>query len=400
MTKIGVNRHGRLFIRLYWNGIESREGTSLLDSPENRKQLEYEAARLNRMMQDGTFDYLREFPKGNKADYFTRAVSNSAPKTLRDYYKTWITRYEPPQAKQARYENYRSNFEKHILPIHGNLMLHQYGVPEIRELMGRLFKQKLEAKTVKNYLNGSLRSLLRDAKLDKLIAVNPFDDLPPRFWPANDTRRPDPFTEEERAQILEYFREKYGQEWRHAYAFVFCLFWTGARPSELLARTWKDIDFRTKMLSIHTSYVRRRVGQVKTTGSNRPIRLFDPVIAVLESIKPLRAMPDDPIFLERDGQRRIDQNHFSQRVFQAALTVLKIRHRDFYSTRHTFITSLLKSGRHPKKIADYCGNSPAVIYRSYAGLIDGDDDFGALAMAEAKELMQSPASGNSVRNSG
>jgi len=394
MTKIGRNRHGNLFLRVYWQNAESREGTRLADTPENRKQLEFEAARLNRMMKDGTFDYLKEFPNGNRASYFRQDAEHAERKTIRKYYEKWIGRYKPPQAKQARYENYVSNLEHHILPLHGDRYLDQYGVPEIRDLMSVLFSQGLKPKTVKNYLNGSLRSLLRDAKLDRLIAVNPFDELPPRFWPASDSPPPDPFTEEERAEILEYFKAKYMGTWPHAYAFALCLFWTGARPSELLARTWKDIDFRTKMLRIHTSFVRAKVGQVKTAGSNRTIRLFDPVIDILTSIKPLRAQPDDSIFLDRDGERRIDQNHFGQRVFQAALVALKIRHRDFYSTRHTFVTSMLKAGYHPKEIAEYVGNSPAVIYRSYAGLIGGNEGFGALAMVSAKELTQSAAAGN------
>lgn len=32
------------------------------------------------------------------------------------------------------------------------------------------------------------------------------------------------------------------------------LYWTGMRISELQARTWEDIDFKTKTLSIHSNF--------------------------------------------------------------------------------------------------------------------------------------------------
>src|SRR5689334_8689787 len=166
MTKIGRNSHGNLSLRVYWQNAESREGTRLKDTPENRKQLEFEAARLNRMMKDGTFDYLREFPNGNRAEYFRRGVQATERKTIKLYYEKWITRYEPPQAKYARYSNYVSNFQRYILPYHGGKFLDQYGVPEIHELKAILVRAGLSAKSIKTYLNASLRALFRDAKLD------------------------------------------------------------------------------------------------------------------------------------------------------------------------------------------------------------------------------------------
>ena len=80
----------------------------------------------------------------------------------------------------------------------------------------------------------------------------------------------------------------------------------------------------------------------------------------------------------------IRQEKFGERHFQGALTALKIRHRDFYHCRHTFISVMLCHGENPKRIAEYVGNSPEIIYRSYGKWIGGHEGFGKAALEAAK----------------
>jgi hypothetical protein len=75
------------------------------------------------------------------------------------------------------------------------------------------------------------------------------------------------------------------------------------------------------------------------------------------------------------GQRMEERGYFH---------ALKIRHRDFYHTRHTFISVMLSHGENPKHIAEYMGNSPEVIYRSYGKWIGGHEGFGKAALQAAK----------------
>jgi hypothetical protein len=89
--RIKVNQHGFLAFRLFWTGIRSWEGTSLKDTPENRKLMEAQALLIAREMKNGTFDYLTWFPHGNKAHLFRPAIEKtSSLKTVEAYYKTWI----------------------------------------------------------------------------------------------------------------------------------------------------------------------------------------------------------------------------------------------------------------------------------------------------------------------
>ncbi|MGH7851841.1 MAG: hypothetical protein ACREP3_00240 [Candidatus Binatia bacterium] len=61
--------------------------------------------------------------------------------------------------------------------------------------------------------------------------------------------------------------------------------------------------------------------------------------------------------------------------------VIKIRHRDFKNTRHTFISIMLKHGENPNEVAEYCGDSPDVIWTNYSKWIGGSGTFGAAALA-------------------
>jgi integrase len=384
-VKVSANRHGNLFFRFYWRGMDMREGVALKNTPENRKLCEAKAMVWSDQIDRGTFDYLREFPNGNKAGFFGADLANKAPKTIRTYYREWITRFEPPQGKLTRWRGYKSHFTQHILPFHGDRYLNQYGVTEIRELLTILVQRKqLKAKTARNVLNGTLRAFFRDAVSEGLIESNPFNMLPPKWWPAIVKPPPDPFTEAERDEILAYFREKYGTTWRSAYVFLYALFWTGARPSELTARRWSDLDFRTGKLQITSSRTQGEEGATKTFGSNRTIQLFPGVLELLREIQPLRVQPSDYILTTPAGLP-IDHNGFGFRYFQAALRVLKIRHRDFYHTRHTFISVMLSHNENLKETAEYVGSSPVMLSQSYGKYIGKTGGFGQSAVKAEQE---------------
>ncbi len=149
------------------------------------------------------------------------------------------------------------------------------------------------------------------------------------------------------------------------------------------ARRWRDLDLRTGKLSIHTSRTEYEESETKTAASNRTITLNEDVVDYLKQIKPLRAQPGDYIFTQRD-RSPINHLNFGDHYFQGALAALKIRHRDFYHTRHTFISVQLSYGENPKQIAEYVGTSAAIIFSRYGRWLGGQDTFGKAALEAAK----------------
>jgi len=382
--KVRVNHHGRLALVPYWNGMDSWEGTGLKDTAKNRKRVEARAVLITEDMENGTFDYLKWFPGGNKAHLFRSKEPEAERKTIRRYYEEWMRDKVPPLFKKSRVKKYRSHFRAYILDKYGDTYLDLFTVTQIKELRADLVDGKgLTVKTAKNAINATLRAFFRDAKAEGLIERTPFDYLPRNWWPRTVLPSPDPFTEAERDEIVGFMFAKYWAKWPSGCVFLYTLFWTGARPSELTARRWRDLDLRAGKLSIDTSRTEYEEGEVKTAASNRTITLNENVLDYLRRIKPLRAQPEDHIFIQRD-RNPINHYNFGDRHFQGVLTALEIRHRDFYHTRHTFISVQLSYAENPKQIAEYVGTSAAMIYSRYGRWLGGQDTFGKAALEAAK----------------
>jgi integrase len=86
--KIYVSRKGLLVYRLHWNKQSSWEGTTLRDTPANRKRVEADADLISREITAGRFDYGRWFPAGNKMPKDKTPAAQG--RTIRQYYNVWI----------------------------------------------------------------------------------------------------------------------------------------------------------------------------------------------------------------------------------------------------------------------------------------------------------------------
>ncbi|NES23549.1 MAG: site-specific integrase [Symploca sp. SIO3E6] len=177
---------------------------------------------------------------------------------------------------------------------------------------------------------------------------------------------PEPFTEAERDAIIKAFENS--PHYSFYTPFVKFQFFTGARPSETVALRWRHIDEELTFITFSEALVD---GQLKDTKTHQP-RIFPVNQAIKELLTSLRPVPYSPdllVFPSKTG-KSIDEHNFSNRAWKTVLGGLKnIKHRAFYKTRHTFITSCLEKGVPVALVAKWVGNSPQVIWSSYAGII-------------------------------
>jgi integrase len=361
--KIYVSKKGVLAYRLHWNKQSSWEGTNLRDTPQNRKRVEADADLMSREMKAGRFDYGRWFPAGNKAP------KTDAPRqswTVREYYGKWILQQRPPLVRKTNERAYKQHFSRYILPRFGEVSLTETALTT-RALMDfqnyllhnvpRLKKGTqpgLSVKTARNIMDGSFRAMVRDAReIDRLITTDPFMAIQ---WPKAKPVKRDPFTKEERDKILEYFRENQP----FYYPFILTMFWTGMRPSECTALRVGDIDLKNGFIAVDKSRTLGEENATKTVGSTRTVKLFPQVAAILRRAKELRVTEDDYFFKNRK-RRPIDADQWRKDYWYAALRAKYIRERDFYCTRHTFISLALTAGENIKAIAEQCGTSVQMI---------------------------------------
>ena len=332
-----------------------------------------------------TFNYLKWFPKGNKAHEFG-AKPNLAdtgvakPLTVQKFYEEWIEKKKPPFVRLSLQRDYQQNFKKDILPFMGDMELNASPSDTLENFRIYLVDERgLALKTAKNIIDGSLKAMLRDA--GRRVERNPFHDLPANWWPRLPQKDPDPYTEQERDKILAYYRNN-RPYW--AYVFVYFRFYTGTRPSEAVALKWGSVDLLGGKATISLSRHLGEENATKTRASRRTITLLPNVVELLKSVMPLRVEPNSYVLTDGQG-KPIEQGEFG-RAFQGVLRVLKIRPRPFYNIRHTFISVALTIGCNQKWIAEQTGTSIAMIQDHYGKYIRDDGDALLRAYVEQPKL--------------
>ena len=133
--------------------------------------------------------------------------------------------------------------------------------------------------------------MMRDARKRPQSGLDK-DSFADMDWLRISQPKPDPFTDEERDDILTHFKEKN----RFYYPFVYFQFWTGCRPSEAIALRWGDIDLKAGRASITKSRYYGAENATKTGGSERDASLLPPVVDVLKATKPLHVTENDYVF--------------------------------------------------------------------------------------------------------
>ncbi len=355
--------------------MRSWEGTRLKDTPRNRRIIEARAVLIDQEIKEGTFNYTKRFPHGSKIHLFqAQAPMTTQVQTAGTFYEGWILKKIPPLVRKSAERDYRQHFNRYILPKFKDVELFQINSESLETFRHYLLhEQGLKLKTVRNIFDGSFRAMMRDAGKIHKDLTNPFLSLQ---WHRTVTARRDPFTEDERDMLLAYWTKKLPPR---DYAFIYSLFWTGMRPSEATALRIGDLDLKRGRAEITKSRYLDEESATKTAASNRVIYLPPALVEILEDIVPLRSKDTDYAFTNKDG-RPIKSGDWPGTHWFPALKANKIRPRNFYQTKHTFISLALSSGINIKLVSEQVGSSVATIERHYGKYIQsqGDDPWEAM----------------------
>lgn len=413
-----VKRHKKsrfLIFRMFHNGARFWEGTKLEDTPENRQLAEARALIISQEMKDGTFDYLRHFPAGNKRHLFVRDQQKPASsETVESYYEQWLPR-QKDTALPHRLKDYQSQFKNHILPtridgmVFGRIPLSALTTNHLMRLQAALRAkrqpngQPYKAQSINSFIRGSLGAMLKDARRTGALTVNLFDRDLFEALPQTDTENSiDPFTPEERELIIEGFRLKRPDY----FAFVYHQFWTGCRPSEACYLRRRHVDLRYGWERFEGSLVQGDEHGTKSKRSNRQHDLtghladvmrahlsYDPSAEWMTSPGP---DPDDYVFMT-PADTAIDESNFYKREWLPMLRRLKIRPRPFYNTRHSYISFMLSSGHTALFVSKQTGDKIGTLETNYARYLPEADTRHQIIEASIKESADKVRSGISEK---
>ena len=155
-------------------------------------------------------------------------------------------------------------------------------------------------------------------------------------------------------------------------AFLAISFYTGVRTGEVLALNWNDVNFEDGYISINKSLRNGKVDLPKTKTSIRDVPIFEPLYKILKEYR--ATSKSIPLFLNPHTGNMFYKSAKLTKFWKSLLIECKIEYRILYSTRHTFITTMLKSGQfNMLEIAQMAGHSNTeMIVRNYAKFIKGE----------------------------
>lgn len=153
------------------------------------------------------------------------------------------------------------------------------------------------------------------------------------------------------------------------YYFYELSFWTGLRPSELLALTWTDIT--EDYIHVHKNRLDNIEKPVTKTLTARQVLLNK---RSKQALQELKQYSYHYLFLCPETKQPYSSNRAFREQFNKALQATQTRKRPSYNTRHTYATMMLMDGINPTLVANQLGHSLQILINKYTRWIYHEKD--------------------------
>lgn len=165
-----------------------------------------------------------------------------------------------------------------------------------------------------------------------------------------------------------------------SYAIIRTIAFTGIRRGEALALKWKNVDLKNGTITIEGTRDRNGHRTPKTKKSYRTIAIDDALIKLLKKYRLWcleilledgdQLQKDDYVFISSQTKEPYADNslfYAFKRLSEKMGTTVKP-----HTLRHTHASILLYSGEDVATVAERLGNTPKVIWETYAHVIEDD----------------------------
>ena len=288
--------------------------------------------------------------------------------TVEGFLTHWLELVKPT-VEYGTFKPYKNHVEHHLVPIIGPLRLVELKRFHIEELYTTLAKKEVSA-AMQRKIGTTLTIALGTAVDKEMIAFNP----------AERVRKPKaikpeicPLDADQVAAFLVAAKED------RLYAFYIMSIDTGARPGELFALEWRDIDFDRSRVTIKKSLALNadgvlQVKDVKTPKGRRQIRLSSVTLSALQEHRKMMLVEGHAtamVFCNTAGGfidiKNLHRNSFKPLLKRAGLPDIRL-----YDLRHTCATLLLLAGENAKVVSERLGHSTAVMTLDvYSHVLEG-----------------------------
>ncbi len=269
------------------------------------------------------------------------------------------------EANKDSKEDYMGMLELHWMPSLALIPIENITTDYLRDVIAE--REFNTNKTMNNCLV-PLRGVFKKAMEMQIIDVNPME-------PINNKKvqvgLPDPFTRDEMNALLAWLDDNLTGDEHFYYWYFEVAFWTGCRPSELLALRWTDIDWFNELILINKKRVRGVEEKVTKTHKVREVYLNERSKRAFQEIQALKLSNDYVMICPETNEPFYNEKPPRIRLVKA-MKACQIRHRPAYNARHTYATMLLMDGINPMFVANQMGHSLQMLMKRYAKWINGD----------------------------
>lgn len=359
------------FPRSLFGGKIKRLALGLKDTPENRIEAEKRLKAIQTDIDLGQFDLtLERYKPTYKQKAYLDTVQELLPEiTLSSLFERYLE-FKKPTLKETTYIDYVSTF---VPKLQNAPVTSPYKALELREWLLSNYSESM-VKRVLTHVNAAFKWGLKHRIVK---GSNPYEGITQGLKHKYENEpKPNPFTQQEKAQILEAFRvhKSRGNNYRHYHNFVRFMFLTGCRPGEAVGLRWGDIYEDLSRITFDGGLYRKRGKLVRTQGSknnkkrtfpcNEELRNF--LRNLFESRFKDRAYDSEfLVFLSPTG-KPIHYENFCDRAWDALVTPIKLDTTP-YCCRDTFISEQIAKGVSPAVVAKWCDTSTGVIEKTYLG---------------------------------
>lgn len=272
-------------------------------------------------------------------------------KKYREFSKEWFDRYVKINNKPSEIRSKQSILKVHLLPFFGNKKLNEINNYEIEKFKAKKIKRKLNPKSINNLLCVLSKSLstAEDWQLiDKKPKIKRLTVPQQKF---------DYLSVEESEHII-----------RHSDGLlkdlIIMALHTGLRFGELIALTWKDVNFKENVLTVSKAVSRGKLGSTKNN-KIRYIPINKEVMTMLESRKSLNNK-SKLIFPNKFGKFLIQER--CRGWLHDICKKARLRKIGWHTFRHTFASRLAENGISMRTIQELLGHSDTNTTMRYAHL--------------------------------
>lgn len=355
-------REASILISFQWDGRRHRERVSLAPTAANLRAASRLRDDINDAIRLEKFtieDYASHFPDSKWLQEKRQTVGGNE---LREVAEIWLQLARQERA-ETTIKEYRNTLNREFLGHFGDRVMSTIGFEEFAlHIAG---KQIRNAKTFNNVMT-PIRGVFAYALKTNRVTVDITADIP-TMKPAK--AKPDPLDVREIEMILAHLAKKKDDQWLNYFELAF---FSGLRPSELIAFKWSKIDWHRKKATIDEARV-RAVDKDDKTHRARDIDLQTRAFNALLRQKKHTFMPGDFVFLNPEDGARLWDTSKPLEVWHAAMKATGIRDRDARQTRHTFATMCLHAGVNPAYVAKQMGHvDMRMFFEVYAKWIEGD----------------------------